>query len=631
MGPPRRCVLITINPADATRFADRSPDGRPYDLVHHWPAAIGNVPAAPRFSLVGQVPEAVAAAREEAARIVQRLVASDWWTVRGVNLARLLRDLLVREIGQQLLSVRRAGDLCEELQPSVVQVPSPLSPGRYIGDEMVAEGLRLVAQARGVDFATLGSPLRAARAALSKLQRRVGLQVTANWPLRRALPPPAERMESPSPATGRRPPAVAVGPCSAAELQAIQPLANALRARGWRIAPFSIPYYYARADWRPGALPEPVIPLGAWGDRHTLAATVRASRELLARLADPSAQARHHAVFNAFGVNLLESAYCRARLARLLTVEARVAMALYESARRMCETLRPALLLSSKGEGPEVRALMVGVRDAGVPVAFMPHGVVSDDPRWDDVPADLALADSGSFAEIITRRTSGQTPVLTIGAPKYDDFLRSREAQSLERTRAALVSRWVIGRGIRDTASSSSPAIWLGVAATDNPDRDRANVAAVAAFARVLPQPAAIVVKTHPRRSQPELVRTLRESAGPTGIVVTGGDTMEVMWCCDVVVTGASTAAIEAMAAGRPVVYVGSLEEDMYGYARQGAALHADGPGDLPATLSAILSGRLEVERLIARGRDFAARHLGPLDGQATERGVAALEQLAGR
>jgi len=612
MASAPRTILITISPADSGRFGGRAPDGRAGDILHHWPEAVGSVPAAPGFSLVGQVPEPVAAAREAAACVVQRLAASDWWTVRGANFARLLRDLLVREIGEHLLAVRRAQDLCEELQPSVIHVPSPLRPGYYAGDEMIVESIRLVAQCRGIAFALLQSPSRDLRATLNSLQWRLGLRWTANEPLRRALRCPPARHEA---AGG---PLLCVGPWWAAELQAVKPVAQALRTRGWRIAPFAIPFYYTRPDWRPDPMPEPVMPVGAWGGKQALVAAASASKELLARFDDGSARAKHCAALEACGINLLDSAYARARLRRLLTVEARLAMALYASARRMCAEVKPAALLSSKGEGPEIRALMAAAQDAGVPVAFMPHGVVSDDPRWDDIPADLVLADSDSLAGVVARRTGGRVAVTTVGTPKYDAFLRARDAQSLDRARAAVAG----------ALPSPSPSVWIGVAGTDKVDRDREIVAAVAAFARSCAQPPLVVVKTHPRRSQPEVVRAFQEAAEPTGTVLTSGHAMAILWCCDAVVVGASTAAIEAMAVGRPVVYVGSLEEDMYGYAREGAALHVEAPDGVSAALSRILKGEIDAEALIARGKAFAARNLGPLDGHATDRAVAAIQRL---
>jgi len=630
MASSLRTVLITVSPADSGRFGGRAPDGRGYDLLHHWPEAVGNVPSAPRFSLVGQVPAPVTTAREEAGGVVQRLVVSDWWTVRGVNFARLLRDLLVREVGEHLLAVRRAEDLCDELQPSVVRVPSPLRPGYYASDEMIAESIRLVAQRRGIAFALLRSPSRGLRARLNGLRWRLGLQWTRDAAALRALACAPARNQAPGPEGGQ---VVCVGPCSAAELQAVQPVANALRARGWRIAPFTIPFYYDRPGWRPGLISEPVVPVGAWGRKPAVEAGVRASEELLRRLRDESARTEHCAAFGACGINLLDSAYLRARLTRLLTVEARLAGVVHESARRMCEALRPAVLLSSKGEGPEMRALMAAAQEAGVPVVFMPHGVTSDDPRWDDIPADLVLADGDGLAEVVARRTGGRVPVIAVGTPKYDAFLGSRHQLPLDRARAMLLS-WARDSEARrgpPTEPPTSPAAWIGVAGTDQVDRDRETVAAVAAFAGSCPQPPLVVVKTHPRRSQPEVVRAFQEAAGPTGTVITSGNSMAVLSCCDVVVAGASTAAIEAMAAGRPVVYVGSLEEDMYGYAREGVALHADGPDGVPAILSGILNGETDAEVLIARGKAFAARYLGPLDGHATERAVAAIERLTAR
>jgi hypothetical protein len=596
-----------------------------------WSGQIGSVPAAPSFSLVGQVPEPVSIAREEAARVVARLVASERWTVRGLNVARLLRDLLVREIGEHLLALLRAEAICDALGPVSVGTPSPLRPGYYAGDHMVAESLRFVAQRREIEFGLLGSPARALRSSAADFGRRAGLDRVAIRSLRQALSAPRARGAPPSrsPVTCHPSPAVlAVGPCFAAELDAHRPITDALRERGWRIAPFEIPFYYTRRDWRGDMLPEPTVPLGAWRTRETVATANAASEELLDGLHERTPE--HHDVFSALGYALLESSYFVARLARLLTVEARVAVALHGCARHMCESVRPSVLLTSKGEGPQIRAAMLAALEVGIPVAFTPHGVVSDDPRWDDVPADLVLANSEPFAETVARRAGTRPRVAAIGTPKYDAFLRSHATGSPAEARTAVLASAVRPLSPHDGGpggdAASSP--WLAVAATDRTDCDLANTAAVAAFARSSSPPPVVVVKTHPRRSQPETVQAFSEAAGPSGVVVTSGVTMEILSCCDVVVTGASTAAIEAMATGRPVIYVGSLDDDVYGYAREGAASHAPAPEAIPALLTQLLGGEGALQALGGRGLEFAARSLGPLDGHATERAVGEVERL---
>ena len=205
-------------------------------------------------------------------------------------------------------------------------------------------------------------------------------------------------------------------------------------------------------------------------------------------------------------------------------------------------------------------------------------------------------------------------PTKVIGTPKCDAFLRERQEGDLAAVRAEF------GMPPHD--------IWIGVATTDKPEQDLENTRAARGFADHRGD-AGVLVKTHPRLSQPELVRRFREAAGPRGVVLSKVDTMRALWCCDVIVTGVSSAAIEALAVGRPVIYVGDPADDVHGYAREAVAVCAPTPSEIGKALEGVLDSKPRLESLAHRGREFAARRLGPLDGRATERAVTEIERLA--
>jgi hypothetical protein len=622
MKSTERRLLIAAGRADARRFAEAAAsEGTPYDTVVVWklPPGRSDKTTAPAELVsageFGDRTELRSQALDMAGETAADLVASRWWHVHGIDIARILRDFIVREVANHLFAMLRLQVILEQYQPAEVHVPLPVRRGYYMADEMLAESVRLVAEERDVPFRPLGLPGRRARAALEALKWRAGLALTRNRHLRQASLGPGRRDPKGRPLPCDFRGTICIGPCWGAELQSHQPIGDALRERGWRLVFFEIPSYYSRPDWRADVLPEGVTPVGAWGGKQAFVRAVRASEELCERLADTSAADRHRHIFEALGTGLLDSSYLRARLLRLATGEARLAVALHVSGRRMCETVKPDLILSVKAEGPEAHGIMAGGQAAGVPVIFMPHGVNADDPRWADIHADLTLTYGEQFAEVVRGRSKGKMPTKVIGTPKYDAFLREAEEGDLAGIRAGF------GMPPRD--------IWIGVATTDKPEQDLANTRAARRFADRRGN-VGVLVKTHPRLSQPELVARFREAAGPDGVVLSKVDTMRALWCCDAIVTGVSSAAIEALAAGRPVIYVGDPADDVHGYAREGVAVCAPTVSEIGKAFEEVLDSKSGLESLVRRGREFAAHRLGPLDGRATERAVAEVERVAG-
>lgn len=616
-------LLITADLADARSFAGGAA-GRsaPYDAVAVWnlPAGTSSETVAPGglvdAASFGNLTELRRRSLDVAGEIAARLVASGWWRVHGIDVARILRDFIVREIANHLLAILRIEAILEEHQPSEVHVPLPVKPGYYMADEMLAESVRLVAERRCIHVRQVATTARRTRGTLSGLKWRLGVGLSRNHYLRQASLGARPKRPPPGPAVSDCRGTICIGPCWGAELQSHQPISNALRERGWRLVFFEIPSYYSRPDWQPHVLPEGATPVGAWGGNQAFVRAVRASEELCDRVTDEDTVRRHQSILDALGIRLLGSSYLRSRLLRLAISEARLAAAMYVCGRTMCDAVEPDLLFSVKGEGPEVRGIMDGAQQMGVPVVFMPHGINADDPRWADLHADLALPYGDQFAEVIARRSGGKIPTTVIGTPKYDAFFREAEGEDRDRARADF--------------GMPPRALWIGVATTDRPEQDIENTRAARSFADGHGD-TGVLVKTHPRLSQPELVRRFREAAGPQGVVLSKVDTMRALWCCDAIVTGVSSAGIEALAAGRPVVYVGDPVEDIHGYAKEGVAISVPGPTGVSQALARVLGDRAALQSLADRGRQFAAHRLGPLDGRATERAVAEIEALAAR
>lgn len=148
-----------------------------------------------------------------------------------------------------------------------------------------------------------------------------------------------------------------------------------------------------------------------------------------------------------------------------------------------------------------------------------------------------------------------------------------------------------------------------------------------------------ILIKPHPQQPV-ESLRKSRQRAGDLWgkrvfLVDAQADVRQLIVAADVTVGFQSTALLEAMLAGRPVLYTGwdetatSLGDELIPFHRWERELTVvRRPGELPAAAVAALGKTCATEVLRSR-REIAERYLGPLDGLAAARTVAVLRQEA--
>jgi hypothetical protein len=112
-------------------------------------------------------------------------------------------------------------------------------------------------------------------------------------------------------------------------------------------------------------------------------------------------------------------------------------------------------------------------------------------------------------------------------------------------------------------------------------------------------------------------------------------DVRPLIVAADVTVGFQSTALLEAMLAGRPVLYTGwdetarALGGELIPFAEWGEEITVIRQAeDLPRAVIAV-SGEVFPTSTLQRRREIAERYLGPLDGLAGERTIAALREEA--
>jgi hypothetical protein len=150
-----------------------------------------------------------------------------------------------------------------------------------------------------------------------------------------------------------------------------------------------------------------------------------------------------------------------------------------------------------------------------------------------------------------------------------------------------------------------------------------------------------VLVKPHPQQP-PESLRDLRRRAGELWgrrvfLVDGDADVRRLVVAADVIVGFQSTALLEAMLAGRPVIYTGwdrlatAFADELIPFQRWDAEIDVvRDAGELRAVVIAARGRRCDVQTL-RRRREIAVRYLGPLDGFAAVRTLAVLREEAER
>lgn len=138
--------------------------------------------------------------------------------------------------------------------------------------------------------------------------------------------------------------------------------------------------------------------------------------------------------------------------------------------------------------------------------------------------------------------------------------------------------------------------------------------------------------KPHPSDAQEKWHKRLAEEMGVEAVVLPrNSDTNEALYACDVLITGYSTVALEAMILGKPVVTVNLTNQpDPVPYAQSGAALGVYKAEDIASAVEKALDdpetrGRLENGR-----QKYLYDQYHELDGQATKRIVDLIYKMIG-
>lgn len=132
-----------------------------------------------------------------------------------------------------------------------------------------------------------------------------------------------------------------------------------------------------------------------------------------------------------------------------------------------------------------------------------------------------------------------------------------------------------------------------------------------------------LVIKLHREddlRAANELVAASGEG-GTCTVLQNEIDLYRLLPVCDVAVTHYSTAGLEALLFGKPLIVLNLTNRpDVFDYVAGGAALPARSEPELHSTIQNLLTNPCLSAQLLETGKPYLTSQVGPLDGRATER-----------
>jgi glycosyltransferase involved in cell wall biosynthesis len=281
---------------------------------------------------------------------------------------------------------------------------------------------------------------------------------------------------------------------------------------------------------------------------------------------------------------------------------------------RLLIEVKPRIVLVGNPYTVEGRVSARLASALGVASACIEHGTIfADDPIWEDCPVDRVLVwGEPSRDALLTCGVAGQA-IAIVGAPRLDPYAN---ASFQSRGRSVLVAT----SGPGDQVSNESHAKFIELlfeAAEALPDVE-------------------FVIKLHPKDSERNYQPAKLKRANPRIKLLRGDrsrqgiDIFEFLAGARVLVTIASTTALDAMAVGVPVVTVLERPIEEYGHIEflvRGCTTRVNTSSQLAAALALALDGKTD-PKIQAAAQAYAGKHYANR-GQAAVRAADELIRFA--
>lgn len=313
----------------------------------------------------------------------------------------------------------------------------------------------------------------------------------------------------------------------------------------------------------------------------------------------------------------------RATMVRMLPAASEATANAREALRRM----QPRVLVVGNDLTLEGHVGCRVANQAGIRTAVFMHGTITGIPMQASHPADRIFVYGDFHRQELLDRGIGESRIAVCGDPNQDG--RARQSHQIHPVLKARL-------GLRD----GEP--WILVA-TSGPGHRISHkhhetlITNLSALAKSFPR-VPVVIKLHRKDRLDYYQSLLKSCAGlplhvlPHGAAGFPHDIFDWLQGCTMILTGASTTAIEAMLMDIPVITMDYCSE-LYNidFIDAGATVHVTDASGLTAAVKQVLATLRPPEDVQARVDDFLKGTYFALDGKSSQRAAESLQELATR
>jgi glycosyltransferase involved in cell wall biosynthesis len=301
----------------------------------------------------------------------------------------------------------------------------------------------------------------------------------------------------------------------------------------------------------------------------------------------------------------------------LLKIRIPMALPALEGLQAIIQRERPQIVLSVPDRQWRAKAAIELGRRANIASLTIQAAVISGHARYDAIFADRAAV----MGDLSRRLWKGQgvpgNKLVVTGAPRFDDKYQW-DPGAADRIRAAL------------DIPSDKPIITFATQPLAMAVVEQNVNHVVRAAERFLDHQ--LVFKVHPREDVARYQSLLAKLDACNVVIAQQVDLNALLQASDLVITGFSTVALEAMIFQRPVLIINLTgEPDPVDYVSSGAALGAYAPQDIVKQMERLLTDAEVNAALSENRRRYVMDQLYKVDGQAARRVVELMQRLADR
>jgi UDP-N-acetylglucosamine 2-epimerase len=283
---------------------------------------------------------------------------------------------------------------------------------------------------------------------------------------------------------------------------------------------------------------------------------------------------------------------------------------------RLLHTRWPDIVVVLTDTTPPCRIAVLTAKLAHIPSLLLLHsGMIGRNYECPDFVVDK-IAVPGDYARRILRNCGvGEKRLVVTGYPSYDALVQVEKH---------------FRRNVICMKLGLDPEKRILVFTTENLPAREGELLARAVYRSVKEFPSMqFVVKVHPSESDSSIYRNLAKEFGLNVVITKDASIYEVLYVCDLVITGFSATALDAMMLDKPVITVNLTGmEDPIPFAESGAAIGVYDERNLIEALEKGLYDEASRNNLESAREKFVYEHAYKSDGKATARVVTLIEQI---